>query len=210
MTSMYWPPSPVRPAGSHTDALSELADGRIVVAITATDTAILVIAAHEVSTVQMAFAVRHSSGFVQVAITTAICDRLFIPDQPTFAEAGQSVARGQCVAVDAATGIGTGISAADRARTARILASPTARPGDIVRPGHLVPVKVDGAGKADAAALFASDLVRRASGRRTAVFAHLVCPHDPTRLVTALEGLEFARTHRLAYAHANFPEVAPY
>ena len=50
------------------------------------------------------------------------------------------------VSVDAATGITTGISAADRARTIQIMAEPTAVPNNLVQPGHVFPLRAKGGG----------------------------------------------------------------
>src|SRR3712207_7720311 len=47
------------------------------------------------------------------------------------------------VTVDAKAGITTGISAADRARTIALLADPATDPGDLVRPGHVLPLRAD-------------------------------------------------------------------
>lgn len=45
------------------------------------------------------------------------------------------------VSVDAATGVTTGISAADRARTIRVMCDPTATPADLRKPGHVFPLR---------------------------------------------------------------------
>jgi 3,4-dihydroxy-2-butanone 4-phosphate synthase len=202
MGSTYFPQAAVRSAETDTEVMSALARGQFVVATTTADTAMLVTAAHMVTASRMAFAVCHSSGFIQVTVTSAICDRLFIPDQPACVGTEESTARGQCVAVDAATGIGTGISATDRARTTRILGDPRSVAKDIVRPGHVLPVKIDVLARPNAAAVYASALVRRATGQDVAVFAELVCPDDPTRSATSLDGARFARRHGLAHARS--------
>ncbi|MFF2027299.1 3,4-dihydroxy-2-butanone-4-phosphate synthase, partial [Streptomyces sp. NPDC058171] len=71
-----------------------------------------------------------------------ICDRLVLPEATPTRRVSSTLGHGQCVTVDAAAGITTGISGADRARTARILADPTTVADDLTRPGHLVPVRV--------------------------------------------------------------------
>ncbi|MGW8813439.1 3,4-dihydroxy-2-butanone-4-phosphate synthase [Gordonia terrae] len=98
----------------------------------------LMVRAASVTTEQMAFVVRHSSGFVEVAMPDVAAERLGIPEA-TGARRRRSR---QCVSVDA-VGTGTGISARDRALTARTLADPASTTESFSRPGHLVPVSVD-------------------------------------------------------------------
>ncbi|UOT05772.1 3,4-dihydroxy-2-butanone-4-phosphate synthase [Rhodococcus opacus] len=103
---------------------------------------VLVGCAGAATTEQMAFMIRHTTGFLQVALHERVCDRLVLPEATPTVRAISTLGHGQCVTVDAAAGITTGISGADRARTARVLADPTTDPGDLTRPGHLVPVRV--------------------------------------------------------------------
>ncbi|MCF7763667.1 MAG: bifunctional 3,4-dihydroxy-2-butanone-4-phosphate synthase/GTP cyclohydrolase II [Verrucomicrobia bacterium] len=80
------------------------------------------------------------------------------------------------VSVDSATGITTGISAADRARTLRTLADPTAVPSDLVQPGHVFPLRckpggvLQRAGHTEAAV----DLARLAGRRPVAVICEIM------------------------------------
>ncbi|MDV7353717.1 3,4-dihydroxy-2-butanone-4-phosphate synthase [Rhodococcus oxybenzonivorans] len=103
---------------------------------------VLVGCAGAATTEQMAFLIRHTTGFLQVALHERTCDRLVLPEATPTVRAISTLGHGQCVTVDAAAGITTGISGADRARTARILADPATEPGDLTRPGHLIPVRV--------------------------------------------------------------------
>jgi 3,4-dihydroxy 2-butanone 4-phosphate synthase len=103
---------------------------------------VLVGCAGAATTEQMAFLIRHTTGFLQVAQHERVCDRLVLPEATPMVRATTTLGHGQCVTVDAAAGITTGISGADRARTARLLADPATDPGDLTRPGHLVPVRV--------------------------------------------------------------------
>lgn len=156
----------------------------------------LVVAAATATAPKMAFVIRHTSGFLQVALPTAACDRLMIPEASPMYGGGRGSARGQCVGVDAAVGIDTGISAADRARTARVLGNTGSEPRDLVRPGHLIPVKADLACDGEplnAIAACASLLVHGATGSSAAVFGELVSPKDPCRMSTSVEAVEFAR-----------------
>jgi 3,4-dihydroxy-2-butanone 4-phosphate synthase len=109
------------------------------------DTGRVVLAGATATTSALAWTVRHSSGLVRVVITVARADALRLP-----AMAGVDRGRPgptETVTVDAARGVTTGISAADRARTARVLADPGCRPGDLVAPGHVL-VELVGTGGA--------------------------------------------------------------
>jgi 3,4-dihydroxy 2-butanone 4-phosphate synthase / GTP cyclohydrolase II len=83
--------------------------------------------------------VRHTSGLLCAPLPTELADRL---DLPQMVERNQDP-RGTAytVSVDAAAGVTTGISAADRARTVRMLADPASGPADLIRPGHILPLR---------------------------------------------------------------------
>ncbi|MDO4413196.1 3,4-dihydroxy-2-butanone-4-phosphate synthase [Cutibacterium sp.] len=83
--------------------------------------------------------VRHTSGYLCAPMTEQHADQLGLP---LMWPASQDPLRTRyTVAVDAASGITTGIDAAQRARTARVLASATSTPADFVRPGHVLPLR---------------------------------------------------------------------
>ncbi|MEV7693232.1 GTP cyclohydrolase II [Microbacterium sp. NPDC089189] len=91
----------------------------------------------------IAWTVRWSSGFICAPMPADWADRL---DLPPMVEVNQD-ARGTAytVSVDAAEGVTTGISAADRAHTLNVLADPTSLPTSVNRPGHILPLRaVDG------------------------------------------------------------------
>ncbi|MGP4016619.1 3,4-dihydroxy-2-butanone-4-phosphate synthase [Saccharopolyspora sp. 5N708] len=158
----------------------------------------IVFAASRASTELTAFTVRHSSGFLCVALPGQRCDALALP--PVFPRAGEDPGATVCVAVDASVGVSTGISASDRARTARALAAEDAVPADFTRPGHVVPVAVGDGGVLDHPGLAeaAADLVGFAGGPPVAVFAHLVSPTDATRMATDDELRRFAAAQHIA------------
>ncbi|MFC9555883.1 3,4-dihydroxy-2-butanone-4-phosphate synthase [Rhodococcus sp. NPDC056960] len=181
---------------SECDSLRPLADGLpVVLCDAAAGQGFLVVAADRASTTATAFAIRHSSGFLQIALPRHVCEELLLPPMNPFEADGDRM----CVGVDAVHGTGTGISAADRATTARALLDSAAEPGDFTRPGHLVPVCVDHAADAPplTTAAIALDLVRRAGLRPGALLAELVGLADPTRMITRPECLVFAETHHL-------------
>ena len=134
------PMTRLRPADQHPGGSSSLADPRwgLIAVDTFGDEALIVFAAARATTEVMAFAVRHGTGYLRVAILPDRADQLGLP--PMLSSFGQS--SGFAASVDAKHGVGTGISAHDRAHTARLIATPGAGPDDFTRPGHLLPVVV--------------------------------------------------------------------
>ncbi len=122
----------------------------------------------------LAWTVRWSSGYVCAPLPAEWADRL---DLPPMVEVNQD-ARGTAytVSVDAASGVTTGISAADRARTLNVLADPESVPSSLIRPGHVLPLRaVDGgvrerAGHTEAAV----DLMRLAGLEPVGAIAEVV------------------------------------
>ncbi|KAI1380419.1 3,4-dihydroxy-2-butanone 4-phosphate synthase [Hypoxylon crocopeplum] len=100
----------------------------------------LIIAAENITTEQMAFMVRHSSGYVCAPITPALTESLKLPQMVENSEDPRGTA--YTVSVDAADpSVTTGISAHDRALTARLLADPNSTPASFRRPGHVLPLR---------------------------------------------------------------------
>lgn len=91
----------------------------------------------------VAFVVRHGSGFVCAAMTHGDLQRLDIPAMAGTDRASRLDVR---VSVDAITGTTTGISAKDRAETIRRLSGTSSVAGDFTRPGHVVPMAAHPAG----------------------------------------------------------------
>jgi 3,4-dihydroxy-2-butanone 4-phosphate synthase len=83
--------------------------------------------------------VRHTSGYVCASLTEAYCERFDLPPRHHTNQGKQSMA--YVVTVDAQEGVSTGISAADRAHTIRLLADPAAKALDFTRPGYVVPLR---------------------------------------------------------------------
>lgn len=155
--------------------------------------------AAEAATPQLlAFTVRHSSGYVRVALPTAECERLNLPPichrGDTHSDAGA-----HRVAVDW-RGTGTGISATDRAATIAALAAKSSETSDFRRPGHVVPVEVapDGVLGRPGPAEAALDLARLAGRREAAGMCDIVSRHRPSAMARGGELLEFALEHGLA------------
>src|SRR5882724_2131871 len=101
------------------------------------------------------------------------------------------------VSVDAARGITTGISAADRARTIQIMADPTAVPEDLVQPGHVFPLRarpggvLQRAGHTEAAV----DLATLADCRPIGVLCEIL--NDDGTMARLPQLLKFAKKHKL-------------
>ena len=123
-------------------AIKDIAAGRPVVVVDDEDReneGDLIFAAEKATPELLAFMVRYTSGYVCVALTDSDCDRLDLP--PMYHTNQDQRGTAYTVTVDAREGISTGISAADRARTIRLLADPTAKATDFNRPGHVVPLR---------------------------------------------------------------------
>jgi len=181
------------------EGIAALARGELIIARHG-ERVVLVGCAGTITAAQMAFVIRYSTGFVQVALHEKDCDRLGIPEAVPSSRAPSAQAFGQCVAVDAAAGISTGISGADRARTARVLADPRTGVDDLCRPGHLVPVRVNPYVLCDRRTVAASALALTESARPDfsgAVFADLDGIDDPMNTGDAHDAEILARLHDL-------------
>ncbi|SDS85714.1 bifunctional 3,4-dihydroxy-2-butanone-4-phosphate synthase/GTP cyclohydrolase II [Actinopolymorpha singaporensis] len=123
-------------------ALADLAAGRAVVVVDDEDReneGDIIFAASAATPELVAFTVRHTSGVLCVPMEGADLDRLAVG--PMTADNQDTMRTAFCVTVDAAAGITTGISAEDRTRTIRLLADPGTGPDDVVRPGHVFPLR---------------------------------------------------------------------
>lgn len=139
----------------------------------------------------IAWTVQRSSGLLCAPMTNEIADQL---ELPMMVEANEDV-RGTAytVTVDATHGVTTGISASDRATTVRALADPEASPGDVRRPGHVLPLRaVDGGVRARDGHTEASvELMRLAGLRPVAVIAEIVA--DDGEMMRLPELIELGR-----------------
>ncbi|NIJ11701.1 3,4-dihydroxy 2-butanone 4-phosphate synthase/GTP cyclohydrolase II [Saccharomonospora amisosensis] len=123
-------------------AIEDIANGRPVIVVDDEDReneGDLIFAAEKATPELVAFMVRYTSGYICVPLTEDDCDRLDLP--PMYHTNQDRRGTAYTVTVDAAEGVGTGISAADRSHTIRLLADSTARPSDFRRPGHVVPLR---------------------------------------------------------------------
>ncbi len=203
------------------DALGALREGRPVLVVDSPDReneADVILAASTATEEWVAWTIRHSSGYLCAPMPSARADALDLPLMVPASEDPRRTA--YTVTVDAADGVSTGISAADRARTLRVLADPAAGPRSVIRPGHVLPLRaVPGgvlhrAGHTEAAV----DLCRLAGLPPVAGIAELV--HDDGRMMRLDATAELARTTGLVLvsiadlaawrtAHDDLPTQAP-
>ncbi len=122
----------------------------------------------------IAWIVRHSSGLVCAPMPRDIADRLNLPIMVERSQDTRTTA--YTITVDAAVGVTTGISASDRAHTLRTLADPAATSHDLIRPGHILPLRaVEGGVRERAGHTEATiDLLRLAGLNPVGVIAEIV------------------------------------
>ncbi|MEV0070793.1 3,4-dihydroxy-2-butanone-4-phosphate synthase, partial [Amycolatopsis sp. NPDC050768] len=179
-------------------AIVDIAAGKAVVVVDDEDReneGDLIFAAEKATPELLAFMVRYTSGYVCVALTEAEADRL---DLPPMYHTNQDV-RGTAysVTVDAAEGITTGISAADRAHTMRLLADPAASAKDFRRPGHVVPLRAKEGGvlRRPGHTEAAVDLARMAGLNPAGVLCEIVSQKDEGDMARRDELEVFAADH---------------
>jgi 3,4-dihydroxy 2-butanone 4-phosphate synthase / GTP cyclohydrolase II len=123
-------------------AISDIAAGRPVVVLDDADRedeGDIIFAAAKVTPELMAFTIRYTSGVICVPMPGAELDRLALPLMT--AQNSERMRTAFTVSVDAASGVTTGISAADRTTTVRALLDPASGPADLLRPGHVFPLR---------------------------------------------------------------------
>ena len=178
--------------------LQELRDGRMIVLVddeSRENEGDLVCAAETVTPEAVNFMARFGRGLICVPMNNGRADELGLHPQTTDNEALHGTAF--TVSVDAATGVTTGISAADRARTIRILADPHSRPSDLVRPGHVFPLRARQGGALVRAGQTegAVDLTRLAGLRSVAVICEIM--NEDGSMARRDDLAAFCRTHGL-------------
>ncbi len=128
-------------------AIEAIAAGRPVVVIDDEDReneGDLIFAASKATPEMTAFMIRHTSGYICVAMTGASLDRLGLPPMTAINEDRKGTA--YAVSVDARDVESTGISAKDRAHTIKVLADSATEPFELTRPGHVMPLRAAAGG----------------------------------------------------------------
>ncbi|MEX0952260.1 MAG: bifunctional 3,4-dihydroxy-2-butanone-4-phosphate synthase/GTP cyclohydrolase II [Nitriliruptoraceae bacterium] len=124
------------------EAVAVIRDGGMVIVVDDEDReneGDLVLAADAATPENLAFIINHSSGVLCVPMLGEDLDRLRLP--PMVARNEDPKGTAYTVSVDATEGTSTGISAADRTRTCRVLADPDSTHEDVTRPGHVFPLR---------------------------------------------------------------------
>ncbi|YCK80256.1 3,4-dihydroxy-2-butanone-4-phosphate synthase [Arthrobacter sp. D3-18] len=196
-------PAKTTPAGTHRtgldpveSAIAAMAAGKAVIVVDNEDReneGDIIFAAQHASPALMGWTIRYSSGVICVPLDGERADALILPPMVEINEDAKGTA--YTVSCDAAIGVSTGISATDRALTARILADPSSTPASITRPGHIFPLRaVNGGvrerpGHTEAAV----DLCRLAGLAPVGVIAELV--HDDGEMMRLDSLRDFAAEH---------------
>lgn len=135
-----------QPLDSIADAISAFAAGKALLVVDDEDReneGDIIFAAQFATPALMGWTIRYSSGVICTPLSGERADALELP--PMVSENQDAKGTAYTVSCDAAIGVSTGISATDRALTARVLADPAAGPTAVTRPGHLFPLRaVDG------------------------------------------------------------------
>ena len=182
------------------DALHQLGQGRQIVLVddlAGSNSGHLVFAAECATPLLVSFMVRHTSGFVCVALPDSDCGRLDLPEMRAAPSGG--VGPPFRVTVDRVD-VGTGISAASRASTIAALGSPRSRAEDFQRPGHVVPAHaaLGGLLARTGIAEAAVDLARLAGRSPAAAYCGVVSPEQPTEMAVGEELMHFAALYEVA------------
>lgn len=181
--------------------IADLRRGRMVILVDDADReneGDLIMAAEFVTPKAVNFMAKHGRGLICVPTTGERLKQLGIEEmvrrnQDTFKTDFQ-------VSVDAAKGVSTGISAADRAKTIAIMASPTALPNDLAQPGHVFPLRAKPGGvlQRSGHTEAAVDLTALAGCRPIAVICEIM--NDDGTMARLPQLQKFARKHKLKMA----------
>jgi 3,4-dihydroxy 2-butanone 4-phosphate synthase/GTP cyclohydrolase II len=192
------------------DAIAAIAAGRPVVVADDADReneGDLIFSALHATPKLVAFTVRHTSGFLCVALPEEECDRLALP--PMHHRTDDRFGTAYRVTVDR-VGVGTGISASARARTIAALASPDSGPGDFTRPGHVVPLMARAGGvlHRPGHTEAAVDLARLAGLPAAGALCEIVSQDRPGHMARGAELVRFAAAHDLV--HLSIADLVAY
>ena len=124
------------------DIVADMRAGKIVILVDEEDReneGDLVLAADHVSPEAINFMARYGRGLICLTLTRERCERLNLP--PMVPRNGTKMSTAFTVSIEAAEGVTTGISAADRARTVQVAVAPGAQAADLVQPGHIFPLQ---------------------------------------------------------------------
>jgi 3,4-dihydroxy 2-butanone 4-phosphate synthase / GTP cyclohydrolase II len=155
----------------------------------------LILPAATITAEMVAFTIRYTGGVICLAMPNALADHLELPPMVEHNSAPRRTA--YTVSIEAREGVTTGISALDRATTIRTTVKPGVTAGDLVRPGHVFPLRArDGgvlrrAGHTEAAV----DICRLAGLAPVGAVSELM--HDDGTMMRLPAILEFSKQHNL-------------
>ncbi|HEY0674944.1 MAG TPA: bifunctional 3,4-dihydroxy-2-butanone-4-phosphate synthase/GTP cyclohydrolase II [Immundisolibacter sp.] len=155
----------------------------------------LILAGECVTPEAINFMARFGRGLICLTLTEARCRQLNLPLM--VADNNDKNTTNFTVSIEAASGVTTGISAADRAVTVQAAVRPDARPGDIVMPGHIFPLRAQPGGVLTRAGHTEAgcDLARLAGFEPAAVIVEIL--NEDGTMARYPQLVEFARTHNL-------------
>ncbi len=180
------------------DVVRDVAQGELVIVTDDADReneGDLVMAAEKATPAAINFMSKHGRGLICVPVSHERAEQLGL--QRMVAQNREMYRTDFTVSVDAARNVTTGISAHDRAETIQTIANPRSKPGDLVQPGHIFPLRAkDGgvlrrAGHTEAAV----DLARMAGLQPAGVLCEIL--HDDGTMARLPELMEFRKTHGL-------------
>jgi len=181
--------------------LADLRRGKMVIVVDDADReneGDLIVAGQHATPAVINFMVKHARGLVCVPTTAARLQELGI--ERMVRQNREAHKTDFQTSVDAAHGITTGISAADRAATVRVMADPKAKPSDLVQPGHMFPLRAQPGGVLQRAGHTeaAVDLATLAGCRPVAVICEIM--NDDGTMARLPQLLKFAKKHKLKIA----------
>ena len=180
------------------ELISDIRQGRMVVLLDDDadnhNEGVVMVAAEHCEASHINFMARRARGLICLTLTEERCRQL---DLPPMVDDAQGEKSNFTLSIEAAVGIDTGISAADRARTVQTAVAPHAQPADIVQPGHIFPLTAVAGGVLTRAGHTeaASDYARLAGVHPAAVIADILTPQGTLADGVALR--EFASEHGL-------------
>ncbi len=198
MTHTQQQPVEASSLDSTMELIDELRAGRMVILMDDEDReneGDLLIAAEKVTPEVINFMAREARGLICLTLTPAHCQKLGLPMM--VQDNGLGLGTNFTVSIEAATGVTTGISAADRARTIQVAVNPAVKPEDIVTPGHVFPLRARPGGVLQRAGHTEAgcDLARLAGFQPAAVIVEIM--NDDGSMARKPDLLAFAQRHGL-------------
>ncbi|CAN1492289.1 RibB 3,4-dihydroxy-2-butanone 4-phosphate synthase [Burkholderiaceae bacterium] len=180
------------------EIVAELRAGKMIILVDEEDReneGDLVLAADHVSAEAINFMAKHGRGLICLTLTKERCQQLNLPLM--VRENGTALGTNFTVSIEAASGVTTGISAADRARTIQAAVAVNAKPNDLVQPGHVFPLMAQPGGVLIRSGHTEAgcDLATLAGCSPTSVICEIM--KDDGSMARLPDLIEFAKTHHL-------------